>query len=234
MILFREKKIIGDVRMKEEKDNQKKLLKFEFPNKIYNRIEYYNEEKFHQRYIDEYNNRMIFLDLSLSIEQVLSDIISIAIRMDNENRDFFLEEMIINRLDFRDKQEIIKNIFRENYWLVILNYKKIDEKNISIGKFNININKFIKVIEVIRNIRNHITHKSRILYTKDGKIVRSSRNKIFDYKEYDREEVLIKGHFVLWLLYNLKRSSNLIDMIELINYYKKYQEVLSGIATLET
>lgn len=183
----------------------------------------------------EYSYRAMFLHLSLSIERIINNIISSSITTTNYAK-MFSEDIILQKISLENKEDILKEILMNRLIgqgnKIILETKKKARK-IEQAPFLINFNKFFAQIEIIRKVRNHVAHSSRDMITIENIVLYPNPNYHPNKRDIIfRDQFLIKGHFVLWLLETFSEYKSLLNMDVLKQYYIKNKEVLKEIAEL--
>lgn len=179
---------------------------------------------------------MKFLDLSLSIESSIDQVISTFFTSDFF-KSYVMQNLIFDKIDLRDKTQIFKSILEDKNLHSLMmpdsltfRFDELREELIVDG-FTITVGKLIETIDRVREIRNISAH-SKLLSFSEKNIFKRNRYKLFSDKEYNKEELLIKGHFVLWLIQCLIKN-NLIYPGGLLDYYKKYEPLLKSIAVIK-
>ncbi len=214
-------------------------MKYEEPKDMFNTISHtgpdgknwvINSDKINEYWHEEYKDRLKFLDLSLAIEGSIDQLICARI---SEKMDHFLDRVVLTKMDFSNKILIMKTILSKDdlYHNKDLRFE-IGEDKILVDKlFKLHINKTIQIIEDIREVRNHSVHSHQFVFGRDNKILKRSKIKPLEFsEELDKEELLIKGHFVLWILNLFTDSLNHINKNSLLNYYTKYESILKTFA----
>lgn len=213
-------------------ERPKDLFDFSKPQKIGDEEFRYNEVAFHRAWEKEYQERIKFLDVALPLEGAVDYFIS-KVLFDDFIRGYFMVEMILSKIDFDQKITIFESLIYnfEIFKGTIsspLNFEKISDKEIKVDNFYIKLNKLLYEIRLIKDIRNHCVHRHRPIFGKDI-IIKESQKKLYEHKTFDKEAVLVKGHFILWL-FNLIHKDPFMRLEGFINYYKKYQDILKEIA----
>ncbi len=216
-------------------------LKFEWPKGLYKPIPYtfsdgtkgvWNTAKFNEDAAHDYNERIKILDMAMGIESQLNEFIG-KLFISNRLNYLQFEELILNRISFEGKIEVFENLLKNlalSY--LFLNNKKFtikftENNEVIIDKFIININKLIELIKDIKDIRNNSVHIYSPIFGKDT--IHRRTNKYHGVKVYDKNEILIKGNFIIWLLQRGQKE-NWINRAVLEEFYNKYKNVLIGVA----
>lgn len=216
--------------MEEEK------LKFEYPNGIIKPIKIKdldgtvmvaNLKAFDEIYDNDFKERSRVLDLAFSIEFAIDQIICYRISEDFFIHDF-LEDILLSRIDLMDKREILRSILLEDEYFHSdsLNFKHMDEKNLKIDNFKLKINPFLEIIKEVIEIRNNIAHQKRPVFSVRGTIIKYSKTHFAKLSEINKEEFMINGHFVLWILNSICKD-NYIEGKALEAYFVKYKDILN-------
>ena len=217
-------------------------MKFEWPKGIYKTISFkdrdgsiyiWNKDKFNDRAFNDYNERIKILDIALALEFNINQIIGMAF-FENVGLYLHFEGLILNKLTFESKIDIFENLLKNPILFYLLKGSDnldIEQSNngIKVSKFILNVNKSLKLIRDIKDIRNSTVHHISPIFAGE-KIVRKTK-KYFSIKQYDKEEILIKGNFIVWIL-SLFFKKNSLNEDSLIKFYEKYQKVLKDFAYL--
>ncbi len=207
-------------------------MKFEKPKGILGNV----PKAINSSWTKEYSERVLFIDLWLSLEQSIINLICKKIDIDFLKEDF-LRKVILNKISFNDKISILKNICKEEDYLnkLEITFEKEEKKN---GKnflitkyFKIHFGSFIRIIEELRDVRNFSAHHDRPI-SYNGKIHIPKKDNPLEDNEMDREEFLIKSHFILWILYTIEPNSA-VNKSLFIEYYHKYKDVLNFAELIE-
>lgn len=216
---------------------------FEWPKGIYKQIPYtfsdgtkgiWNLKKFNEDADYDFKERIKILDIAMGIERKLNEFIGNIFIPDGLTY-FQFEEVILNRVNFEGKIDIFEDFLKNSSlsYLLLENKNfviKLTAKNeIVINNFTLNINVLIKSIKEIKDIRNNSVHIYSPIFGKDTIFRRTNRH--LGMKEYNKEEILIKGNFILWVL-QLAQKENWIDENVLTEFYKKYEDILRKVAKL--
>lgn len=194
-----------------------------------------NKDKINEIYSKEYESRMVLLDLAFSIEDSLNKILTNIFIPKTEliydtKMDF--EMILLPRLTFDAKIEIFNYILNDElvcYHLIKnknINLTLSEHKLINISQYSINKDKFIEWFIILKTIRNQCVHNFFPIAGGDL-LCLHSKTKPFTLNQYNKDEVLIIGHFVTWILYLSLRENN-IDHKIFYNYCKKYERILKS------
>lgn len=191
-----------------------------------------NPEAFQRQQEKEYMSRLVFLDLALSMEGEIDEIIVRPITKDVIKSDF-VEETLLSKISFEQKINIFRQLLKQPFpgSERVFNIRVLKNNEIIVGDYKIRINRFLGVIRLVKEVRNHAVHKHRVFIAYDKIMLHGSDRQAS--QEYDKEEVLIKGHFCLWII-NLMKTNSWINEESLKAYFEKYKEILSSIASLDT
>ncbi len=215
-------------------------IKFEYPERIFNELKFkdlkgktfiFSYSKFDELAYNEFQERIKFIDIWLAMEQKIEDIVSYRVQKDKFIHNF-IKETILSKITFYDKILILKTIFKVDIFATdMLNFSRKSDEEIIINKFQIKINKIFEILEELNLIRNQSAHSHKFFIGGDI-ILKQNRIDPFKQEEINKEILLIKSHFILWIFYSIIDECNRINQDELEKYYKKYEKQLFDIAKI--